>query len=101
MRGRAEHLLRHGARGMWIGTFHGLAHRLLRLHWQEAKLPEGFQKAEYLLDHGMVDMVVSRLELKATISRLLGILLKAPASAAIEPEILPPAVINAEARAGA
>ncbi|HEY5818795.1 MAG TPA: acetyl-CoA carboxylase, carboxyltransferase subunit beta [Mesorhizobium sp.] len=65
------------------------------------KLPEGFQKAEYLLDHGMVDMVVSRLELKATISRLLGILLKAPASAAIEPEILPPAVINAEARAGA
>ena len=28
---------------MWIGTFHGLAHRLLRLHWQEAKLPEGFQ----------------------------------------------------------
>ena len=65
------------------------------------KLPEGFQKAEYLLDHGMVDMVVSRLELKATISRLLGILLKAPASAAIEPDILPPAVINAEARAGA
>ncbi|MBS7457048.1 DNA helicase II [Coralloluteibacterium stylophorae] len=30
-------------RGMWIGTFHGIAHRLLRLHWQEAKLPEGFQ----------------------------------------------------------
>ena len=34
----------HGRRGgMWIGTFHGLAHRLLRLHWQEAKLPETFQ----------------------------------------------------------
>lgn len=30
-------------RGMWVGTFHGLAHRLLRLHWQDAKLPEGFQ----------------------------------------------------------
>ncbi|MCI1728107.1 MAG: DNA helicase II [Chiayiivirga sp.] len=29
--------------GMWIGTFHGLAHRLLRLHWQEAALPQGFQ----------------------------------------------------------
>jgi DNA helicase-2/ATP-dependent DNA helicase PcrA len=30
-------------RGLWVGTFHGIAHRLLRLHWQEAKLPEGFQ----------------------------------------------------------
>ncbi|KAA2284671.1 DNA helicase II [Arenimonas fontis] len=43
MRGRVEALLRHGSRGMWIGTFHGLAHRLLRLHWQEAALPESFQ----------------------------------------------------------
>src|SRR5690606_25717055 len=43
MRGRVEGLLRHGTRGMWIGTFHGLAHRLLRLHWQEAGLPESFQ----------------------------------------------------------
>lgn len=36
------------------------------------KLPEGFQKAEYLLEHGMVDMVVSRKELNATIGSLLG-----------------------------
>jgi DNA helicase-2/ATP-dependent DNA helicase PcrA len=43
MRHRADALLRHGSRGLWIGTFHGLAHRLLRLHWQDAKLPEGFQ----------------------------------------------------------
>jgi len=43
MRGRVERLLRHGSRGMWVGTFHGLAHRLLRLHWQEAGLPESFQ----------------------------------------------------------
>src|SRR3546814_4291754 len=48
MRGRTEALLQRtrpgaGARGMWIGTFHGLAHRLLRLHWQDAKLPDGFQ----------------------------------------------------------
>ena len=43
MRGRVERLMRHGSRGMWVGTFHGLAHRLLRLHWQEAGLPEGFQ----------------------------------------------------------
>ena len=36
MRARADVQLRNGSRGMWIGTFHGLAHRLLRLHWQEA-----------------------------------------------------------------
>ncbi|HEY3911239.1 MAG TPA: acetyl-CoA carboxylase, carboxyltransferase subunit beta [Stellaceae bacterium] len=38
------------------------------------KLPEGFQRAEYLLDHGMVDLVVPRAELRATIGRLLGLL---------------------------
>jgi DNA helicase-2/ATP-dependent DNA helicase PcrA len=43
MRHRADALLRNGSRGLWIGTFHGLAHRLLRLHWQDARLPEGFQ----------------------------------------------------------
>ncbi|MBU2194232.1 MAG: acetyl-CoA carboxylase, carboxyltransferase subunit beta [Alphaproteobacteria bacterium] len=62
------------------------------------KLPEGFQRAEYLMEHGMVDMVVSRLELKATIARLLKILMKAPApQAAAEPEILPPAVVEQQA----
>ncbi len=55
------------------------------------KLPEGFQRAEYLKAHGMVDMVVSRLEMKETISRLLKILMKQPASRPLEPtEILPP-----------
>ncbi|MEW6728297.1 MAG: DNA helicase II [Pseudomonadota bacterium] len=43
MRGRVEQLLGHAASGMWIGTFHGIAHRLLRAHWQEAGLPQGFQ----------------------------------------------------------
>jgi acetyl-CoA carboxylase carboxyl transferase subunit beta len=62
------------------------------------KLPEGFQRAEYLMEHGMVDMVVSRLELRATIARLLKILLKTPVSAAIEPEILPPAMVSGEIR---
>lgn len=38
------------------------------------QLPDGFQTAEYLLEHGMVDMVVARKELKETISRLLGLL---------------------------
>ena len=43
MRGRIESLMGDQLRGMWVGTFHGLAHRLLRAHWQEAKLPEQFQ----------------------------------------------------------
>ena len=43
MRSRLTALLPEGARGMWVGTFHGIAHRLLRLHWQDAKLPESFQ----------------------------------------------------------
>ncbi len=38
------------------------------------KLPEGFQRAEYLLAHGMIDMVVPRSELKTTLARLLGYL---------------------------
>ena len=62
------------------------------------KLPDGFQRAEYLMDHGMVDMVVSRLELKSTIARLLKILMKAPEEKPLEPEILPPATISAEVR---
>ncbi len=43
MRGRIEELLALPVRGMWVGTFHGLAHRLLRAHYQEAKLPQNFQ----------------------------------------------------------
>ncbi len=39
-------------------------------------LPEGFQRAEYLLEHGIVDMVVKRTELKATLARLIGLLRK-------------------------
>jgi acetyl-CoA carboxylase carboxyl transferase subunit beta len=38
------------------------------------KLPEGFQRAEYLLDKGMIDMVVPRTELKATLGRVLSLL---------------------------
>lgn len=43
MRGRIEGLLDSPAGGMWVGTFHGLSHRLLRRHWEEAKLPQNFQ----------------------------------------------------------
>ena len=43
MRSRIENLLGQSIRGMWVGTFHGLCHRLLRAHWQDANLPENFQ----------------------------------------------------------
>ncbi|WP_277373322.1 DNA helicase II [Pseudomonas sp. AA-38] len=43
MRHRIEDMLGHNPAGMWVGTFHGLAHRLLRAHWQEAGLAENFQ----------------------------------------------------------
>ncbi|WP_206486052.1 DNA helicase II [Thalassotalea sp. G2M2-11] len=43
MRARVEHAVGGNVHGMWIGTFHGLAHRLLRMHFQEANLPQAFQ----------------------------------------------------------
>ncbi|PRB83022.1 DNA helicase II [Pseudomonas sp. MYb185] len=43
MRQRIEQLLGISPQGMWVGTFHGLAHRLLRAHWREAGLAEQFQ----------------------------------------------------------
>jgi DNA helicase-2/ATP-dependent DNA helicase PcrA len=43
MRSRIESLLGVNPQGMWVGTFHGLAHRILRTHWQDAKLLENFQ----------------------------------------------------------
>ena len=43
MKHRIESLLNTPVRGMWVGTFHGLAHRLLRTHWHELGLNENFQ----------------------------------------------------------
>ncbi|MFT6710404.1 MAG: DNA helicase-2/ATP-dependent DNA helicase PcrA [Arenicella sp.] len=43
MRNRIEDMLGIPMGGMWIGTFHSLAHRLLRQHYQEANLPQAFQ----------------------------------------------------------
>jgi len=42
MRARIEAQLGLPSAPLWIGTFHGIAHRLLRLHWREAGLPQGF-----------------------------------------------------------
>ncbi|MDN7125776.1 DNA helicase II [Pseudidiomarina sp. 1APR75-33.1] len=43
MRGRVEELMGSSTRAMWIGTFHGLAHRLLRAHYMDVDLPQNFQ----------------------------------------------------------
>jgi DNA helicase-2/ATP-dependent DNA helicase PcrA len=43
MRARLDTLMPQGTRGLSVGTFHGIAHRLLRRHWREAGLPETFQ----------------------------------------------------------
>ena len=43
MRARCDKLIAQGTRGLTVGTFHGIAHRLLRRHWREAKLPQTFQ----------------------------------------------------------
>ncbi|ADV28641.1 DNA helicase II [Pseudoxanthomonas suwonensis 11-1] len=63
MRSRADMQLRNGSRGMWIGTFHGIAHRLLRLHWNEARLPESFQVLDSDDQQRLVKRVVQQLEL--------------------------------------
>ncbi len=49
------------------------------------KLPDGFQRAEYLRDHGMVDMVVPRGEMRATLARLCALLTRAPAREVPQP----------------
>jgi len=43
MRARLDALIPGGTQGLTVGTFHGIAHRLLRRHWREAGLPETFQ----------------------------------------------------------
>ena len=63
MRGRIEQLLDMPAGSMWVGTFHGLAHRLLRAHWEEAGLPQGFQILDSDDQFRLVKRVIRALEL--------------------------------------
>ncbi len=49
------------------------------------KLPEGFQRSEYLLEHGMVDLVVQRKELRQTLARIVGLLRRRTPAAEIVP----------------
>ncbi|OJJ09502.1 acetyl-CoA carboxylase subunit beta [Alphaproteobacteria bacterium AO1-B] len=58
------------------GAMIGFAGRRVIEQTVREKLPDDFQTAEYLLDHGMVDMVVPRQEMKDTLARVCGILMK-------------------------
>ncbi|MCU0789838.1 MAG: acetyl-CoA carboxylase, carboxyltransferase subunit beta [Nitratireductor sp.] len=66
------------------GAVVGFAGRRVIEQTIREKLPEDFQTAEYLREHGMIDLVVHRKDLKETISRLVGLLLKRP----VEPILL-------------
>ncbi|HVA54909.1 MAG TPA: DNA helicase II [Gammaproteobacteria bacterium] len=63
MRMRIEHLIGGSARSMWVGTFHGLAHRLLRQHWREAKLPQAFQILDSDDQYRLIRRVLKSLDL--------------------------------------
>lgn len=63
MRGRIETLLAMPVRGMWVGTFHGIAHRLLRMHWQEAGLQQNFQILDADDQLRLVKRTISGIEL--------------------------------------
>lgn len=52
------------------------------------KLPEGFQRSEYLLEHGMLDMVVPRRDLKETLARVISLLTGAPKNGAASPDVV-------------
>ncbi len=63
MRGRIEQLVGHSVGGMWVGTFHGIAHRLLRAHWQDAGLPQGFQILDSDDQYRLIRRVIRGMEL--------------------------------------
>jgi len=63
MRGRIEALLKQPVGGMWVGTFHSLAHRLLRTHWKDARLPQTFQILDSEDQQRAIKRVVRSLEL--------------------------------------
>ncbi len=66
MRGRIESLLGVPGGSMWLGTFHGIAHRLLRRHWREALLPQAFQILDSEDQARMLRKVLKALDLDET-----------------------------------
>lgn len=63
MRGRIEELLNLPASRLWVGTFHGLAHRLLRRHWQEAGLIQNFQIIDSADQQRLIKRMIRGLDL--------------------------------------
>jgi DNA helicase-2/ATP-dependent DNA helicase PcrA len=63
MRGRLEKLLGVPGGAMWVGTFHGIAHRLLRLHWRDANLPQSFQILDGEDQQRLIKKIVRAMEL--------------------------------------
>jgi DNA helicase II / ATP-dependent DNA helicase PcrA len=63
MRGRLEQLIEMPVRALWVGTFHGIAHRLLRMHWKEAKLPQNFQIMDSDDQQRFIKRIMKQLEI--------------------------------------
>jgi DNA helicase-2/ATP-dependent DNA helicase PcrA len=63
MRARIEALLGIPVHNLWVGTFHGLAHRLLRRHWREAGLPQSFQILDAEDQQRLIRRILKGLEL--------------------------------------
>ena len=63
MRARLERLLGVPGGAMWVGTFHGIAHRLLRLHWRDANLPQSFQILDGEDQQRLIKKIVRAMEL--------------------------------------
>ena len=66
MRGRVEQLLGMPGGALWIGTFHGIAHRLLRTHWREANLVQGFQIMDSEDQQRLIKKLIRAAELDET-----------------------------------
>lgn len=63
MRGRIEELLQIPFGGLWMGTFHGICHRLLRMHYAEAGLPQSFEILDSSDQHRLIKRALKELEL--------------------------------------
>jgi DNA helicase II / ATP-dependent DNA helicase PcrA len=66
MRGRIEQLLGIPGSALWIGTFHGIAHRLLRIHWREAGLTQSFQIMDSDDQQRLIKKIIKAAELDET-----------------------------------
>nr|VFJ66671.1 MAG: ATP-dependent DNA helicase UvrD [Candidatus Kentron sp. DK] len=66
MRARIEAMLGRSLGAMWVGTFHGLAHRMLRIHWRDTGLPEGFQILDSEDQLRMIRRIIRNMNLDET-----------------------------------